>query len=211
MRLEVIGAGFGRTGTMSLKLALEVLGLGPCYHMMEVRKNPGHDRIWLDTIESESRRWDELFEHYRSACDWPQCHFWHELSQFYPSAKVILTIRDPERWYTSIKNTIFQALAEDPDPNDNDAVIHRTMTRRLIYQQTFGGRWQDKDHVLNVYRRHVEAVRRLLPKSRLLEYDVAEGWAPLCEFLDKPIPTVDFPRVNSTQEFKHRNTHRDKR
>lgn len=206
--LAVIGAGFGRTGTLSLKLALEQLGLGPCYHMKEVIAHPEHDGVWLDAIRGQAVDWDALFQGYRSACDWPQCHFWSELMAHYPDAKVVLTVRDPEAWYASISNTIFPRIATDPDPGDAAAVLHRQMTRSLIQERIFGGRWRDREHVLSVYHAHQERVRRAVPASRLLEFDVASGWAPLCAFLDVPAPATAFPRVNSTREFKDRATWR---
>jgi len=204
MTLSVIGAGFGRTGTLSLKNALEQLGLGPCYHMLEVRKNPDHDRLWLDALERRGVDWDALFARYRSSCDWPQCHFWRELAAHYPEARVILTVRDEARWHASIRRTIFEHLAGDPDPADAAAVLHRNMTRTLIYEQAFGGRWRDEEHVRGVYRRHVEQVRREIPADRLLVYDVACGWEPLCGFLGVPVPDAPFPNVNSTAEFRSR-------
>jgi len=204
MALSVIGAGFGRTGTLSLKHALELLGLGPCYHMLEVRKHPEHDRIWLDAVEHRAVDWDALFAGYRSSCDWPQCQFWPELAAHYPDAKVILTLRDPARWYASISGTIFETLSRDADPADGAAVLHRKMTRRLIHDLVFDGRWRDESHVLDVYRRHAERVQRELPARRLLVYDVAHGWEPLCAFLDVAIPDAPFPNVNSTAEFRAR-------
>jgi len=204
MPLSVLGAGFGRTGTMSLKHALERLGFGPCYHMLEVRHNPGHDRLWMDAVQGRAVDWDALFADYASACDWPQCHFWRPLAAHYPEAKVILTLRDPQAWYRSISNTIFPHLCADADPAQPRAVLHRAMTRALIQEQVFGGRWQDREHVLAVYRAHVETVRRELPPQRLLVYDVSQGWTPLCEFLGVDVPDEPYPRVNSTEEFKAR-------
>lgn len=204
MALSVIGAGFGRTGTLSLKLALESLGAGPCYHMLEVRQNPGHGQHWLDALAGRPVSWDALFHAYRASCDWPQCHFWRELALHYPNARVILTVRDPERWYASITRTIFPALEEQPDAGDPDAVVHRTMTRKLIFEQTFAERWKDEEHVIGVYERHVATVRREIPAARLLVYDVSQGWGPLCAFLRRPVPDIPFPNVNSTAEFQAR-------
>ena len=204
MALSVIGAGFGRTGTMSLKMALEQLGLGPCYHMAEVQKNPAHNRCWLDATQGRAVDWDQVFEGYHAACDWPQAYFWRELAEYYPDSRIILTVREPARWYDSISNTIFKVLAQAPNTDDEEAVIHRTMTRKIVYEGTFDDRWMDRDHVLETYHRHVERVQRTIPPERLLVYDVAEGWAPLCEFLNVPIPESAFPRVNSKAEFQAR-------
>lgn len=204
MTLAVIGAGFGRTGTLSLKTALEQLGLGPCYHMSEVYGKPAHDRQWLDAVEGRAVDWDALFAGYRAACDWPQCSFWRELMAHYPRAQVILTLRDEAAWYRSITATIFRSLQREPDPADADAVAHRRMTRALIYERTFGGRWRDEAHVRRVYREHVARVRREVPPARLLAYEVSEGWAPLCAFLGVAVPDAGFPHVNSTAEFQQR-------
>ena len=122
MPLSIIGAGFGRTGTMSLKFALEQLGAGNCYHMMETRKNPDHTELWLKAMNAEPVDWDELFRDYSAAIDWPACRFWRELSEFYPKAKVILTLRDPERWYQSMSQTIYQALT-NPKPGRRSGSI----------------------------------------------------------------------------------------
>ena len=202
MSLSVIGAGFGRTGTMSLKHALEALGFGPCYHMTEVHGKPQHDRLWLDAVRGQAVDWDRLFRGYGSACDWPQCAFWRELMHYYPGSRVILTVRDESRWYESISGTIFEALACNAAPGDADAVLHRRMTRALIFERTFDERWRERDHVLEVYRAHVARVKAEVPPERLLVYEVSEGWSPLCEFLQVPVPDVAFPRVNSTQEFR---------
>ena len=111
MALSVIGAGFGRTGTESMKLALEALGLGPCHHMKEGLPNPEQISLWRAVARGEPADWDQIFEGYRSAVDWPAAHYWRELAAHYPDAKVVLTVRSPESWYASMENTILKVIS----------------------------------------------------------------------------------------------------
>jgi hypothetical protein len=203
MGLSVIGAGFGRTGTLSLKGALETLGYDRCYHMNEVLEHPQHDAAWARALEQESMDWDALFEGFRAAVDWPACHFWRELSAHYPQAKVILTVRDPERWYQSVHDTLYQILKIPPAEAAPEFRVHRAMTRRLVLDLTFDWRFEDRTYAIERYERHNQTVRDAFSSARLLEYEVSEGWEPLCEFLGCETPAVDFPRVNSAEEFQH--------
>lgn len=196
MTLKVIGAGFGRTGTLSLKLALEQLGFGPCYHMVEVFKNPQAARWWIEAADGRPD-WAKIYEGYNSTVDWPNATFWAELADAYPDAKVILTVRDPEAWFRSTQATIFAAPppAEVGDFGEMyDKVIARLFDRRM----------HDHDHVIDVYQRHNEEVQRRIAPERLLVYEVAEGWGPLCAFLGVPAPETAMPQVNSTEEFRAR-------
>ena len=202
MALSVIGAGFGRTGTLSLRIALERLGLGPCYHMLEVFEHPEHIGIWERAGDGREVDWDGLFRSYRSAVDWPTCAFYRELAERYPEAKVVLTVRDPERWYRSAVETIFPVMTGSPAGDDPVALAQARMARRLILERTFGGRVDDRGHAVAVYERHAEEVRRTIPPERLLVYAVAEGWEPLCRFLGQPVPAEPFPQVNTTEEFQ---------
>src|SRR5215471_13244034 len=191
MPLSVIGAGFGRTGTLSLKLALEQLGFGPCHHMLGVLAHPAQAAGWRAAAEGKAIDWDALLDGYAAAVDWPACHFWRELSARYPAAKVVLTARDADAWYESLSATIgkFADGSRRLPPN--------ALGRIIVMEHTFGGRIGDPAHAKAVYRRHVEAVMAGLPADRLLVFDVAEGWAPLCRFLDRAIPSQPFPRSNS--------------
>jgi hypothetical protein len=201
MPLEIIGAGFGRTGTMGLKQALEQLGFGPCYHMLEVSNHPEHIPMWIQATRGEAVDWESLFtgprESFRSAVDWPASEFWPQLTQFYPNARVILTHRDPELWYASMSRTIFQRLTQTTPPNPRSV-----MARELILERVFGGRHQDKAHVLDVYRANIERVRTEVPRDRLLEFDPAEGWPKLCAFLEVAIPDCEYPHVNTTEQYR---------
>jgi hypothetical protein len=195
MTLKVIGAGFGRTGTLSLKLALEQLGFGPCYHMVEVFKNPQAPQWWVDAADGRPD-WATIFGGYNATVDWPNATFYAELAEAYPEAKVILTERDPEAWFASTQATIFPY---DEPPND-DAPFNQ-MFRKVI-GALFDYRMRDHDHVIDVYLRHNAEVRRRIPPERLLVYEVAQGWAPLCAFLDVPVPEAPMPAVNTTEQFR---------
>ena len=201
--MRVIGAGFGRTGTFSLKVALEELGCGPCYHMVEVFDKPQHVEIWQAAAEGRTVDWSELFAGYNSAVDWPACSFYAQLMDVYPEAKVLLTVRDRDKWYESVTNTIYPSSTEETDAPD--ARAHRHMVKTLIWQGTFDGRFEDKQHAIAVFERHTQEVKRRVPAKRLLVYEVQEGWEPLCRFLDVPVPVgTPFPRLNDTAAFQQR-------
>jgi hypothetical protein len=195
MTLKVIGSGFGRTGTMSLKLALEQLGFGPCYHMVEVFKNPQAAGWWVDAAEGRPD-WAKIFEGYNSTVDWPNATFYAELAEAYPDAKVVHTERDPEAWFASTQATIFP----NATPPDDGSPFNRMF--REVIGRLFDQRMRDHDHVIEVYRRHNAEVRRRIPADRLLVYEVSQGWAPLCGFLGVPVPEGPMPKVNSTEEFQ---------
>jgi len=204
MPLQVIGAGFGRTGTLSLKAALEQLGLGPCYHMLELIQEPARASHWQAALDGEAVDWNDVFTGFRSAVDWPAAHFWPQLAAAFPDAKIILTLRDEDKWYKSISSTIFQVMKGPREEVEPERMATRAMTRQLILDTVFDGNIDDRDAVLAAYRRNIEAVQRDVPADRLLVFDVAEGWAPLCRFLDLPVPETAFPRSNSTEEFQQR-------
>jgi hypothetical protein len=201
MPLQVIGAGFGRTGTLSLKLALEELGLGPCHHMEEVLAHPWQLPHWQAIADGRTPDWDVVFAGYGSTVDWPSAHVWRELAAFYPDAKVILTVRPRDAWWTSFSQTIAKVMAMRdgiPPGHTRDTML---MATTLIAEQTFGGKADDRETALAAFDRRVAEVRAQIPSGRLLVFDVAEGWGPLCGFLGRPVPQAPFPRANSTQEF----------
>ena len=204
MVMKVIGAGFGRTGTLSLKNALEQLGFNKCYHMMEVHKNPAHYDIWRQIGRGEPVDWEALFEGYQASVDWPSCNFWHEQLSVWPQAKVILSQRDPEKWYASIMNTIYAASSRAAASDDPQMRANATMAFELIWDGLFDGRMDDKTHVINTYLAHNEDVKNSVPADRLLTFDPAQGWPALCDFLGVRIPDVSFPSVNSTADFQAR-------
>ena len=203
MSLEIIGAGFGRTGTLSLKFALEKIGFGPCYHMMEVRRNEGHCGIWHRAANGEAVDWPALFKNFRSAVDWPVVEFWEDLLEVYPDARVILSYRDGESWYRSLSNTIMKNLL-GPIPDEPDLKAHRLMTRRLLLERVFDGKIENQAAASEVFERNLAKVRATVPAGQLLDYPVGAGWEPLCGFLGVPVPDEDYPSVNSTEEFANR-------
>ncbi len=202
MALDVIGAGLGRTGTLSLKLALEKIGFAKCYHMREVFEHPQHIEDWAKAHRGERVDWEQLFAGYRATVDWPACNFWRELTEFYPHAKVILSVRDSERWFESIQATIYPATLRALESEDSANVHWAQWADELIWQGMFGGRLNDKQHVIDVFERHTETVRATIPAERLLVYQASEGWQPLCEFLGVAAPDEPFPKVNTTAEFQ---------
>lgn len=199
MALSVIGAGFGRTGTASLKLALEQLGYGPCYHMFEVFKNPAAPGFWEAAADGASMDWEQVFAGYSSTVDWPSTTFYETLANAYPDAKVILTERDPESWWRSTQATIFNWDAPGASPPE-----HFLRMVQKVVGALFDQRIHDHDHVLDVFRRHNARVREVIPANRLLVYEVADGWGPLCEFLGVPMPDTPMPKLNTTEEFQAR-------
>jgi hypothetical protein len=214
MPLKAIGTGFGRTGTLSLKSALDEIGLGPCYHMVEVNAHPEHDSMWLALARGEASDWRPMLNGYASTVDWPTTYFWKELAAANPGAKIILTLRDPEAWFASAAATIFARMIEfealraethraDPSAVDPVRRRHMEMVNTIVVEKTFGGSL-DKDHAIAVFNAHNDEVRRTVPPEKLLVYDSGEGWAPLCNFLDVPVPATPYPKVNTTGDFVSR-------
>ena len=200
--MKLIGAGFGRTGTMSLKAALEELGYGPCYHMTDVFEHPEHIRMWEAAIRGEPVDWDELFAGYQATVDWPGAAFYKELMEVYPDAKVLLSLRDPEKWYESTRNTIYATV--NPSHEMIAALGHAPrLNNELIWKQTFGENFEDRRHAIEVFERHNKEVKEYVPVDRLLVYEVREGWGPLCEFLGVEVPKgKPFPHLNGTESFR---------
>jgi len=199
LKVKVVGAGFGRTGTLSLKSALEKLGCGPCYHMMEVFPRPEHVAMWHRLTFENLMDWDLLFRDFQATVDWPAARWWREIAAHYPEAKVLLSVRDPESWYKSMVDTIFQPM-KWPVPEGVPEIVRlqNEMVRKAILTETFDNRFEDKAHAIEIFTRHTQEVRDTIDPARLLVFDVKEGWAPLCRFLQVPIPDEPFPRLNDT-------------
>jgi hypothetical protein len=202
MPLQVIGAGLGRTGTFTLKTALEMLGFGPCHHMVEVLANPEQVPFWNRAADGEAVDWEEVFANYRAMVDWPGCHFYAELAERYPEAKVILSRRDPERWYESMSETILKSMGLMGFVAGQDVPADHPMRFGgvIIAQKTFNHDYS-KANVIAAFERHNAEVRRRIAPERLLEFDAVQGWEPLCAFLGVPVPDEPFPRTNSREEF----------
>jgi hypothetical protein len=202
MGLEIIGAGFGRTGTMTLKLALETLGYQPCYHMIEIIQSPSNTaEAWLKAISGHPANWEEIFRGFRAAVDWPVIYFLPELIERYPEAKVILTERDANSWYQSAKNTIFKAIRY---AQNDGAPLHQKLSNEIIIKNTFNNKVDDEACAIDVYNRHVAWVKNNVSDDRLICFNVADGWEGLCPALNQPLPEEPFPHSNTTSEFRGR-------
>jgi hypothetical protein len=197
MELEVVGAGVGRTGTHSLKLALEELTGAPCHHMIEMLADPAQVPAWIDAIEGRPVDWAEMLSRYRTIVDWPGAAFWRELSEANPNALVLLSVRDPESWYRSASNTIFLAIEHVP----RELAPWMDKVRELL-RDRFSDRFDDPTAMMDAYGRHNDAVRAAVPASRLLEWNLGDGWDPICDRLGLAVPAEPFPVTNSTNEFR---------
>jgi hypothetical protein len=209
--LSVIGAGFGRTGTSSLQQALEILGFGPCYHMREVFKDPEGlakwNRIGTRTAGDTTTNWDDIFFGYKATTDVPAAMYYKELCAYYPNAKVILTVRDEEKWVTSAMQTIIPCsplwkVLHSLALTENHSFAR--MLSNVVWKPFCGGESsaRDRDALLAAFRMHNEAVQTTVPPEKLLVFDVKNGWGDLCKFLDRPIPDAPFPRAWEAAEFK---------
>ena len=196
MTPRIVGAGLGRTGTMSLKRALERLLGAPCYHMLEVLQRPEHVPIWHRAAEGQLPDWRRFLEGYGAAVDWPIAAFWREISAAFPDAIVLLSVRDPESWWRSASSTIFPSSlkAEGDWRRMLDALFAARFTSAIT----------DKAASIAAYEHHVARVRADAPPERLLEWQPSDGWAPLCAALGVPVPDEPFPHENTTRDFQSR-------
>ncbi|MFO1050224.1 MAG: sulfotransferase [Geminicoccaceae bacterium] len=194
MPLKIIGAGFGRTGTASLKIALEKLGFGPCYHMSEVLARPEHVRLWTEVGEGRPD-FARIFADFSATVDFPACIYWRELLQHYPDAKVILSVRDAEKWYRSTQETILGPRWWDFVLGSPFGAMCQATIGRFLNDDVHG-----HDHLIAAFERHVAAVKAAVPPERLLVFEARDGWAPLCRFLRVAAPAEPFPHVNSEAE-----------
>ena len=196
MALKIIGAGMGRTGTASLKVALEALNMGHCYHMTEVLKNPEYTQYWINAAEGNAD-WDKIYSGYSATVDNPGCNYWKELSAYYPNAKVILTTRDANKWFDSTNETIHSLeFARFMKNSPFGEMIQKTMWDRME------NRMQDRQYMVDFFNKHTAEIIDSIDAERLLVYQVSDGWAPLCEFLEVPVPNLEYPRINSRNETK---------
>jgi len=212
--MKLIGAGMPRTGTLTQKMSLEMLGLGPCYHMVDVLADLEQAGLWERALQGRPD-WPEIFSGYESSVDWPGGYFYKELAEYYPEAKVLLSVRDPESWESSMRQTVWavrngeslirllssaQALV---NPQWQGFV---KMIDGLLWQGngTFAGGHAEPAQLIEAMLRHNEEVKATIPADRLLVWDVSEGWEPLCEFLELPVPGVPLPHINDRTEFLNR-------
>ena len=198
--MKVIGVGFGRTGTLSLRAALCELGFGPCHHMIDVAADPALEGKWLRKASGANISWTEIFDGYVSTVDWPGCFYWNELMDRFPHAKAILTVRDAGAWYSSATETIY-AMAQAYRANSSD---HGPgMSDLIIWRGTFSGRFAERSHAISVFEEHNRRVISAIHRQRLLVYDINDGWGPLCDFLDVGVPAgTSFPRTNDRASFQ---------
>ena len=215
MSLKVIGAGFPRTGTTSLKQSLEMLGVArKCYHMKELLVKPETLPIWLRLEETGDTDWDTLYDGFEATVDFPGYPFYKEHMVQYPDAKVILTVRPFEPWYKSIYSTIWKAGPQTVpekvrmmarlavNPRLRKVVSCIKFAHRILWQKQFKGRFEDKDFVEECFYQHIEEVKAYVPADKLLVYDVRDGWEPLCAFLGVENPGEPLPHLNKKENFK---------
>jgi hypothetical protein len=209
MQLEIIGAGLPRTGTMSLKIALEILGIGKCYHMIENFKNC-HSLEWVDIYNEKNQieLFELIFKSYSATVDAPGCFFWKQLLELNPRAKVILTVRDDaEKWYESMKETIFMV-------SENQSLAFKVFCYFIPYMNGFLtlikklheklGNSTKKNSVIKFYHKYLSEIIEHCPKDKLLIYNVKQGWSPLCKFLNLKEPDLPFPFINDKKTFRGR-------
>ena len=194
MTLRVVGAGLGRTGTHSLKIALERLLGAPCYHMVDAVAHPEHVPVWSAAARGDATDWLGLFAEHRAAVDWPASAFFAELADAFPKAIVLLSVRDAEAWWRSAENTIFPAIDAAGDGPWAQMVRGMLATR-------FTPNYRERDAAIAAFEAHNARVRASVPAGRLLEWRAEDGWAPICAALDLPVPDTPFPRTNTSEEW----------
>ena len=201
MTIQVIGAGFGRTGTKSLKSALEQLGFEKCYHMVEVNEHD-HKHEWLKAHRGESINWDVLFKGFKASVDWPSCNLWREQLDHFADAKIILSVRDADCWYESIMNTIYPYSKQLLKSEDPQLRYSGKRAFEIIWDRIFDGRLNEREYVIDIFNQHNRSVINETPPDKLLVFEAKDGWEPLCEFLRVPIPNTHYPHTNTTHQFK---------
>jgi hypothetical protein len=201
MGLSVVGAGLGRTGTHSLKVAFEQLLGGPCYHMLEVLGRPDRVAVWAAAARGDEPDWTEFLSGYTATVDWPAAAFWAELTASAPDAIVVLSVRDSGAWWKSASETIFAVLARGAPPDDPGAVGELAMINE-IFERRFTLGWNDRDTAIAAYEAHNDKVRASVPADRLVEWRPGDGWEPLCAALGLAVPADPFPHVNTTADFR---------
>lgn len=196
MTIQVIGAGLGRTGTNSQKLALEHLLGGTCHHMFEVDQRRNQIPIWTAAARGQMPDWHTFLQDFTAIVDWPGCAFWPELMEAYPEALVLLSVRDYEKWYESASQTIFtEPDSDEPDEDGFNEMWFEITGRR------FSSAFQDKQAMIAAAKTHNEQVMGQVPAERLLVWQISEGWGPICERLGLLVPEIPFPHTNSRQQF----------
>jgi hypothetical protein len=207
--VQVIGVGVGRTGTLSLKAALERLGFGPCFHGRHVLDHPDRLPLWQAAAAGEPVDWPAVFAGYTSTVDWPGAAFWRPLARAFPAAKLILTVREAQGWYDSVHNTIYRMFGGGPaNPTVARARglvpgldVFTEFHRQMIWDGFFAGRFADREYAIRAYEQHNAAVMHEVPAGRLLTISPGAGWEPLCAFLGVPVPDEPYPHLNDPAKF----------
>lgn len=201
--MDIIGAGLGRTGTLSTKAALEQLGYGPCHHMVELLVEGRTIEGFAAAARGEQVDWTEVLDGYGSCVDWPGCDYHAQLAEAFPDAKLVLNVRDGESWYESVQESIFKTWTAVKDGNGPIKGKKLEVLRDTVFGEkgTFEGRFEDKDFILKKVAARTEEIIATYSPDRLLVFDVKQGWEPLCTFLDKPVPDTEFPRLNDRAQF----------
>jgi hypothetical protein len=212
MPLKIIGTGLGRTGTHTLKTALNHLGFGDCYHMVELFQKPEGLHYFEKAERGEAVDWNRLFHNYNSAVDYPVARYFRQISDYYPEAKIIHTYRDPQVWFESAGKTIFIAgrlsmkrflkfAAHYTVSSEVRKRLPVLLYNRRLMKLEFGNDISDKKKVIKKFEQHTENVIKKISSERLLLYNVSEGWEPLCKFLGVPVPAEKYPHTNTREEF----------
>lgn len=202
MTLQVVGVGVGRTGTRSLKVALERLLRAPCYHMDEVLVNPQHVPLWEQALSGQPVDWEEIYSGYAATVDWPGAAFWPELTSRYPDALVILSQRDATKWWNSARETFVELMLYE-QPSDPLARKRSEMAYRLITSK-FCSELADAEMMLAAYKKHIREVRDAIDSTRLIVWEPGDGWTPIADALDLPEPIEEFPHLNTKDYFRDR-------
>lgn len=197
--MDIIGAGLSRTGTMSTQAALQILGY-PCYHMSEVARSDQHIQAWQCFMSGVSTmNWAELLTKFKATVDTPCCLYYQEMMAAFPDAKVLLTLRDPDKWYDSLVS-LSSALEEfRSDSSEHPRLAGFLEVADLVGMKLTRGDFS-RENCIDAFHQHNADVQANVPAERLLVFQVEEGWQPLCEFLDKEIPAVAFPHLNEGKE-----------
>jgi hypothetical protein len=212
--MHVIGAGLPRTGTLTQKAALEMLGLGPCYHWVDVLADLDRVADWDRALNGDAD-WPRLFPGFHSTADWPGGHFFRELAAAYPEAKVLLSTREPASWEVSFRDTIWsmcfgeslvRLLSSARAQIEPRWERYLALVDRMFWHgpSAFAPKHAEPADLIAAMERHNDAVRREIAPERLLEWRVEEGWEPLCAFLEVPVPDAPLPHLNDRATFHER-------
>ena len=200
MAMRVVGAGLGRTGTHSQKLALERLLGAPCYHMIETFGRPDDIPVWHRAVNGDLPNWRTFLADYAAAVDWPVAAFWREIGDAFPDAIVLLSTRDVDAWWTSASNTIFKIVGNEVAAEEITGA-QQSMAADMLTKR-FTPRWMEEDEAKRAFEQHNADVRAAIPGDRLVEWQPGDGWEPICNALGLAVPDEPYPHVNTTADFR---------